>query len=121
MHVELSALIRQADDNIVVFHEVISTIRRHYECQPCGFRTGSGTARETLNSAGTNAGSCLLLAFAARLGLNAQTTLKLYGEHYRSVLADPHGHEHANIRAFIANGWAGVVMEGSPLRLRGPS
>lgn len=121
MHLELSALIHQADNNVVLFHDVISTIKRHYECRPCGFRTGCGTERETVNHAGTNAGSCLLLAFARRLGLDAQTTLQLYGEHYRSVLADPHGHEHANIRAFMANGWAGVTMDGNPLLLRGPA
>lgn len=120
MHHELAALIAAEPSIPVVFQDVISTIRRHYECIPTRFCTGAGTARETTNMAGTNAASCLLLAFARRLDLDEATTLGLYGEHYRSVLDDPAGSAHANIRAFMANGWAGVHIEGEPLRLRGP-
>ena len=74
---------------------------------------------EVSNAAGVNAGSCQMLAFARRLGLDATTTLALYGEHYRSVAADPNGTAHANIRAFMDNGWDGVHLQADPLRLRG--
>lgn len=120
MHQDLADLITRTKADTISFQEVISTIRRHYECTPCSFRTGAGTPREVHNPAGTNAASCLLLAFAGRLNLDRKTTLHLYGEHYRSVLDDPDGSAHGNIRAFMANGWEGVRIDGDPLRLRGP-
>lgn len=120
MHQDLTDLLARADGKSILFQDVIATIKRHYECTPCPFRTGSGTTRETVNPAGTNSASCLLLAFASRLGLDQRTTLELYGEHYHNVLADPGGTAHGNIRAFMANGWAGVIIDGAPLRLRGP-
>ncbi len=121
MHQDFTRLLAAAANDTIVFQDVIATIRRHYECSPVAFRTGAGTSRETDNPAGTNAGSSQLLAFARRLGLDEQTTLALYGEHYRDVLKDPAGSAHANIRAFMANGWAGVVLAADPLRLLGPS
>ena len=120
MHVDFRRLLAAADNNSLVFQDVIDTVRRHYECFPAAFTTGDGTPGEVANPAGTNAGSCQLLAFARRLGLGPATTLALYGEHYRSVLADPSGTAHPNIRAFMANGWEGVRFGGDPLRLRGP-
>lgn len=121
MHQDHQRLITNAQQNNVVFQDVISTIRAHYECCPVAFSTGTGTALRTDNAAGTNMASSQLLAYARRLGLDAATALALYGEHYRDVLADPAGKSHANIRAFMANGWAGVVMTEDPLRLRGPA
>lgn len=121
MHRDHCRLIRDAEQNNVIFQNVISVIRTHYECTPVAFSTGYGTALQTHNAAGTNAASSQLLAYARRLGLDAPTTLALYGEHHRDVLADPTGQSHANIRAFMANGWAGVVMAEDPLRLRGPA
>lgn len=120
MHRDLQRLVAEAKEEKLLFQEVMRTIREHYECLPVTFRTGEGSDRPTANAAGSNSGSCLLLAFARRLGLDQATTLALWGEHYRDVLADPQGQGHANIRAFMANGWAGVVLEGDPLRLRGP-
>lgn len=120
MHADLLSLIANAKINSVVFQDVIDVIRRHYECVPTAFTAGEGTPREIHNAAGTNAGSCQMLAFARRLGLDRETTLALYGEHYRGVLADPAGTAHPNIRAFMANGWDGVRFAGDPLRLRGP-
>lgn len=121
MHTELAELITPESTKLLVFQDVVSTIRRHYVCSPVAFDTGVGTSRHTVNAAGSNAASCLLLAFARRLGLSEQQTLALYAEHYRSVLEDPQGGAHANIRAFMANGWAGVRFADDPLRLRGPA
>lgn len=120
MHLDLQRLCSEAPKNTLLFQDVMRTIHSHYECMPCTFTTGCGTAREIRNPAGSNAASCLLLAFARRLGLDQETTLHLYGEHYRAVLDDPKGDAHANIRAFMSNGWQGVRLEENPLRLRGP-
>lgn len=120
MHRELADLISAAARQPVDFDEAIRILRRHYRFTPCAFVSGRGTARETANAAGSNAASCLLLAFASRLGLGEQATLNLYGRHYQDVLADPDGSAHANIRAFMANGWQGVVFEQDPLVLLGP-
>lgn len=120
MHADHCRTIAKAHENTLLFQDVINTIRKHYECTPVAFRTGAGTPRETGNAAGTNMASSQLLAYARRLGLDAATTVALYGEHYRDVLADPGGTSHPNIRAFMANGWAGVNMPEEPLRLRGP-
>ena len=120
MHADLQRLIQSAENNTVEFQDVIVVVRQHYECTAAAFTTGSATASEVRNAAGVNAGSLQLLAFARRLGLDAATTLALYGEHYRSVLADPHGSAHPNIRAFMTNGWEGVRFAADPLRLRGP-
>lgn len=121
MHQDFTRLLAAAANGSVMFQDVIDTIRRHYECTPVAFRTGAGMPRQTDNPAGTNAGSSQLLAFARHLGLDAPTTLALYAEHYRDVLKDPDGTAHANIRAFMANGWAGVELAADPLRLRGPA
>lgn len=120
MHQELRQLISRHADQSLNFQDVMTLIRRHYECTPVAFRTGVGTTVEVANPAGTNAASSQLLAFARRLGLDEQTTLNLYAEHYRAVLSDPGGNSHGNIRAFIAAGWPGVVLADNPLRLRGP-
>lgn len=120
MHRQLLELISAAEMHPIDFEEIISVLRGHYRLTPCTFVTGRGTPRETVNPAGSNAASCLLLAVARRLGLEEQTTLNLYGRHYRDVLADPDGSAHANIRAFMANGWQGVVFEQDPLVLVGP-
>ena len=34
------------------------------------------------------------------------------------MLATPDGDSHANIRAFMGNGWAGIAFDGEALRLR---
>lgn len=120
MHHEIRILINRSNDQSLLFQDVMNVIRRHYECTPVAFTTGAGTPLAVVNPAGTNAASSQLLAFARRLQLDEATTLGLYAEHYRAVLADPGGSSHANIRAFMANGWPGVVLADNPLRLRGP-
>lgn len=120
MHQEIRDLIARSNDQTLLFQDVMGVIRRHYECAPVAFVTGQGTPRPVTNPAGTNAASSQLLAFARRLGLDEQTTLGLYAEHYRAVQATPEGSDHANIRALMAGGWPGVVLAGDPLRLFGP-
>lgn len=97
----------------VQFADVLAAIAAHYDYQPCAFRNGAVN-----NAAGQNEGSCKVLAFARLHGLSVAQTLALFGEHYQAVLADPSGSQHANIRAFQQQGWAGVEFEGEPLSLR---
>lgn len=121
MHRDITELLTASENKSVVFQQVIDTIRRHYECTPVAFTTGAGGLAPVYNAAGTNAASSQLLAFARRLGLSDPQTLDLYAEHYRAVLANPQGSDHANIRALMAGGLAGVRWEEEPLRLRGPA
>jgi hypothetical protein len=99
----------------VEFAEVMAIIAAHYHYTPTRFRNGSG-ADVVVNEAGTNEGSCRIFAFARRNGLSETETLACFGRYYRDdVLGNPHGSDHANIRAFIKHGWAGVEFDGEPL------
>ena len=40
--------------------------------------------------------------------LSKDETLRLFGEHYKDVLADPEGDSHSNIRTFMKQGWDGI-------------
>jgi hypothetical protein len=51
-------------------------------------------------------------------GLSEEETLRLFCEHYQNVLDTPDGDSHANIRSFLLNGWEGIDMASSPLRLK---
>ena len=110
---ELIDRARSAPETLV-FAEVLDTIGRHYHYTPTAFANGLGADRVE-NPAGVNEGSCRVLAFARLHRLSTAETLALFAEHYRSVLADPAGDSHANIRAFRRHGWAGVAFEGKPL------
>lgn len=97
------------------FAEVMAVIEAHYDFTPTAFSNGLDQGR-VMNAADQNQGSCKLLAFAQLQGLDQQQTLHLFGDYYyQEVLNDPQGSGHANIRAFIRDGWAGVRFEQSPL------
>lgn len=107
----LETLLQQVRcDGFVVFEEALQVIAEHYDYQPAAFKNGPVS-----NAAGQNEGSCKLFAFARRHGLSAEQTLALFGQHYHDVLADPLGDKHANIRAFMQQGWDGVWFESEPL------
>ena len=95
------------------FADTLAFIDRHYHYQPSAFRNGPVS-----NSAEQNQGSCKVLALALDQGLTDQQTLHCFAEHYQAVLADPEGSDHANIRALMQQGLAGVVFEHSPLTRR---
>lgn len=95
----------------LAFRDTLAVIDRYYQVTPMGFRNGA-----VRNRPGENAGSCRVLAFARRHGLDVEQTLHCFGEVYRDeVLGDPQGSGHRNIREFRRVGWAGVVFEGEPL------
>ena len=107
--------IRQNPDGIG-FDEVIATIKDHYHYTPTRFSNGLGEAR-VINEAGQNEGSCRIFAFAQLHRLNQVETLCCFGKFYREdVLGNPAGNDHANIRNFMRDGWAGVVFDGVVLK-----
>lgn len=97
----------------IAFDDALRIIAEHYHYRPTAFQNGPFA-----NAAGQNEGSCRLFAFARMHGLTAGQTLALFGEHYGEVLGDPQGGGHANIRAFMEHGWAGIAFQGEPLAPR---
>ncbi|WP_394170844.1 HopJ type III effector protein [Saccharospirillum alexandrii] len=96
------------------FDQAIAVIDREFEFTPVAFSVG-----EQHNAAGTNQGSCRLLAFAHAMNLPEATTLALFGDYYRKdVLGNPDGQDHANIRQFMQHGWKGVHFSAIALKKR---
>lgn len=97
-----NANIEMNSDN-VKFAEVMDLIDAHYEVGLIDFKNG-----EIVNKQGENEGSAKLLSYAALSDLDKDTTLQLWGEYYREVVADPDGLSHPNIRNFMKYGWEGT-------------
>ena len=110
MKEQLITLIKKLKDNSLPFKEVIEFIETDYQHQPTAFKNG-----ETYNEATQNQGSARVFAFAQLNNLNEEDTLYLFAEHYQSVLNNPNGTDHQNIRQFITHGWPGIVFEGQAL------
>ena len=90
----------------IEFTETMAVIADNYDYTPSAFTNG-----DTQNEAGTNEGSCKLLAFANLQGLTEEQTLALFGHYYRDdVLGNPNGSDHGNIRNFMRSGWSGVAF-----------
>lgn len=106
-------LIKKLKDNSLTFKEVIEFIETHYQHQPTAFKNG-----EAYNEASQNQGSAKVFAFAQLNGFSAEDTLYLFAEHYQSVLGNPDGTDHQNIRQFMAHGWPGIVFEGEALQAK---
>jgi len=97
------------------FEDVIAYVNDHYDYTPTRFTNGLGTD-PVVNEAGTNEGACRLFALAKIKGLSAADTVQLFGRFYREdVLKHPQGTDHANIRRFMTDGWAGIAFDGSAL------
>lgn len=92
------------------FADTLAFVATHYQYQPQAFRNG-----DVDNAAGQNEGSCKTLGLAVLEGLSDQEALLAFGEHYRSVQATPEGSDHANIRALMVYGLAGVHFDAAPL------
>lgn len=90
----------------LTFEEVMEIIDEHYESQLLEFKNG-----DIINKQGENEGSAKLLSYAALSCMDKETTMKLWGQYYREVLADPNGTSHQNIRNFMKYGWEGVPFE----------
>lgn len=109
--------IRQHPDDIS-FEEVIATIKKNYQYTPTGFSNGLGETH-VINEAGQNEGSCRIFYFARLNNLSEAETLSCFGKFYREdVLGNPGGNDHANIRNFMRDGWAGIVFDAEALTTR---
>ena len=106
-------LIASVRSGSMPFVEVIAFIENYYNHKPTAFKNG-----DTYNEATQNQGSARVFAFAQLNNLNVEDTLYLFAEHCQSVLANPDGTDHQNIRQFIAHGWAGIHFEGEALALK---
>ena len=116
----LSQLIERLQNNpaSIQFSEVIELINSHYEFSATRFTNGLGDAA-VVNEAGTNEGSCRIFAFAKLHELTKEQTLHCFGDYYRKdVLENPTNTDHANIRQFMCDGWAGVVFDAPALELK---
>ncbi|WP_259071240.1 HopJ type III effector protein [Mucilaginibacter sp. X4EP1] len=107
---QLVTLIENLKENSLKFQNVIEFIETSYQHQPTAFKNG-----EAFNESTQNQGSAKVFAFAQINNLSKEDTLYLFAEHYRTVLDNPNGTDHQNIRQFMAHGWAGVVFEGQAL------
>ncbi len=99
----------------VDFTDVMEAINVSYHYTPTQFTNGFAEDK-VVNEAGTNEGSCRVFAFGLDQQLNEQQTLACFGTFYRDdVLGNLDGEDHANIRAFIKHGWAGISFNGQVL------
>lgn len=95
----------------VDFKDTMNVIAEHYDYHPTRFCNGQGEDR-VINEAGANEGSCKIFYFARLHDLTEAETLNLYGAYYRDdVLGNPEGNDHANIRTFMRDGWAGIQYD----------
>jgi AraC-like DNA-binding protein len=90
----------------LTFQQVLEAIDAEFDFTPSAFVNGQQQNNETENQ-----GSCKVLSFASQAGLSEAHTLRLFAEHYRSVMANPDGNDHQNIRQFMQQGWKGVSFE----------
>lgn len=60
------------------------------------------------NKKSENQGSAILFSFGLVKELSEKATLELFGEHHDSVLENPDGKDHQNIRQFMKTGFAGL-------------
>lgn len=103
MNDQLTALLNTLKFNTTTFAEVLTFIGTQYKHVPTAFKNG-----DVYNDDTQNQGSAKVFAFAKKNDLTAEDTLLLFAEHYQTVLADPNGLNHQNIRQFMAHGWAGI-------------
>lgn len=98
----------------IEFKDTMAVIDANYDYTPTAFKNG-----DVHNDAGVNEGSCKVFAFALHNKLNEAQTLALFGKFYREeVLLQPGAENHANIRQFIAHGFAGLNFDGEALKAK---
>ncbi|GAA4104132.1 HopJ type III effector protein [Mucilaginibacter panaciglaebae] len=103
---QLSSLLGKLKAKSLLFKDVIEFIEVRYQHQPTAFKNG-----DAINESTQNQGSARVFAFAQLNNLSAADTLLLFAEHYQSVLDNPGGTDHQNIRQFMAHGWSGIAFE----------
>jgi len=93
----------EMDADTLKFEELMEVIDTHFEVGLIEFKNG-----DIVNKPGENEGSAKLLSYAALSDFDKDTTLTLWGQYYREVVADPDGDSHPNIRNFMKTGWDGT-------------
>ena len=88
------------------FADTLAFIAANYDYTPSRFINGA-----VENAAGENEGSCKTLGLALLEQFTTEEALLAFGEHYRSVLANPAGDDHRNIRALMDTGLPGVRFD----------
>ena len=111
---DLNTLRASLESGEHLFADTLALVVERYNYQPQPFDNGG-----VVSAAGQNEGSCKTLGLALLEGLSDREALLAFGEHYRSVLATPEGSDHANIRALMVHGLAGVKFAELPLQRRG--
>lgn len=107
---QLLTQIRQQPESLQL-EELLACIDRHYSYTPRAFFNGP-----LHNDAGANTLSCKLFAFGLLHQLTEQEVLACFAHHYfQTVLRDPHGQGHQNIRQFMQTGWAGIRFDAEVL------
>ena len=97
----------------ITFAETMQVIEDHYNFTPTAFTNG-----KFKNKAGENSGSNKIFSFALKHKLTKAETLYCFGEHYKTVLKDPNGTSHYNIRTFMKSGLEGLVIDSNALVLK---
>lgn len=87
----------------LMFDEFLTLCDEQYESGLVEFKNG-----DMVNMPGENDGSAKVLSYGALAEFDQSTTLKLWGQYYRDVLATPDRTDHQNIRNFMKSGWDGV-------------
>jgi len=101
----------------ISFDNTMLVIQKSYHYTPTTFSNGLGESK-VINEAGSNEGSCKIFAFAGLNKLTEEQTLACFGKYYREdVLQHPEAVDHANIRNFMRDGWAGVSFDAIPLEV----
>lgn len=103
----MNNLINDLKNTEIPFVDIIKSIEKDYQHTPTAFKNG-----DVFNEADQNQGSAKVFAFAKINHLSKDDTLLLFAEHYKTVLADPEGNNHQNIRQFMVHGWDGITFEG---------
>ncbi|MFL1731678.1 HopJ type III effector protein [Moraxella oculi] len=113
MTISISALLHGIESGKLQFSDVIAFIDNNHTYTRTKFQNG-----ELVNEAGVNENSAKVFSLAKQHGLNQSDTLKLFAEHYQSVLNNPDGTDHANIRNFMHYGWQGFHMSTNAILAR---
>lgn len=92
------------------FSDTLAYIANTYDYRPTRFING-----DVESPAGENEGSCKVLGMAILEAFSEEEALLAFGEHYRSVLDNPAGDDHRNIRALMQTGLQGVRFDQQPL------
>ncbi|MEK9765312.1 MAG: HopJ type III effector protein [Thalassolituus sp.] len=65
-----------------------------------------------------NLASAMLFEISPLLELDKETTLRLFGEHYRDVLATPEVDNHHNLRRVLREGTENITFDEFPLKAK---